>query len=71
MLTANFGFLLAFIAGHYLAYETVPFVWMGIPIIFLCIFQMFPETPFYLLKHNNAEVGINKLLMPEMESDVY
>lgn len=57
MLSANSGFLLAFIAGHYCSYQTIPITWVGIPIIFLCIFQMFPETPIYLLKHNKAEVS--------------
>lgn len=57
MLSANAGFLFAFVAGWYLDYYSIPYVGLMLSVLFLACFLYFPETPTYLLKHKKLEVG--------------
>lgn len=57
MLSANSGFLFAFLAGHYMTYHTIPFVGIAISILFLATFLRFPETPVFLLRQKNEQVN--------------
>lgn len=50
-LARNTGVLVAYIAGYYFTYETMPFIFMGFPILFLICFSVLPNTPqFYLIR---------------------
>lgn len=50
------GILLSFIAGSYLDYGTVPYVFIFLPLIFMIGFLFLPETPHNLLARNNFKV---------------
>lgn len=56
-LACNAGILIAFIIGHFFDYESVPQILLGIPILYVILIAMFPETPSYLLSINRAEVN--------------
>lgn len=56
-LACNAGILIAFIVGHFFAYELVPQILLAIPIIFVILIALFPETPSYLLSINRSEVN--------------
>lgn len=47
------GILLSFVAGSFLDYRTVPYLFMFLPVIFLLGFLFFPETPNHMLARNN------------------
>lgn len=57
MLSCNFGILLAFVAGHVCSYETVPLLLMGGCVVYLAGVFCLPETPQYLLRVGEQEVG--------------
>lgn len=48
--SCNIGFLFAFVLGNYFAYETVPFVLICVPVLFLTGFVFLPESPQYLVR---------------------
>lgn len=50
LLSLNFGTLLMFIVGAYLDYLLVAKIMIAFPLMFMMIFLLFPETPYYLLK---------------------
>lgn len=56
MLICGVGILLGYIAGAYLSYQTIPYVFAALPLIFLGTFIFFPETPQYLLIKNDKLV---------------
>lgn len=56
MLSANAGFLFAFLAGYYLTYHQIPYVGIVISGIFSASFIFFHETPIFLLRHKKEEV---------------
>lgn len=56
MLSANSGFLFAFLAGHCMTYHTVPYIGIAVSILYLATFLYFPETPTYLLRQKNESV---------------
>lgn len=60
MLAANAGFLIAFLAGYYLNYHTIPCIGIGISIVYMLGISFFPETPTYLLRHKKN--GVTKTL---------
>lgn len=60
MLAANAGFLIAFLAGYYLSYHTIPCIGIGISIVYMLGISFFPETPTYLLRHKKN--GVTKTL---------
>lgn len=57
MLSANSGFLFAFLAGHYMTYHTIPYIGIVISIVYLAVFLYFPETPTFLLRQKNEKVN--------------
>lgn len=61
VLSVNFGILLVFIAGGYLRYEIVPWVFLPLPFIFLALVSFFPETPVYLAKRKMEKVNVSFL----------
>lgn len=50
------GILASFIVGTYLPYTSVPFIFIGLPIVFLIGFVFFPDTAQQNLKRGNREV---------------
>lgn len=61
MMSANFGILLAFLAGDYLPFAWVPRLFICLPIIFLLSVLYFPETPFYFMRTNRELKAIASL----------
>lgn len=59
MLILVTGILAAYIAGTYLKYTTVPYVFICLPIVFLMGFSFFPDTMQQNLKKGNHKVGRN------------
>lgn len=55
--TRNVGVLLAYVGGAYLDYSVIPYVFISLPIIFLIIFGLLPNTPQYLLAAGRIEVS--------------
>lgn len=51
------GILLSYIAGTYISYQYVPYVFIVLPVIFLATFMFFPETPQFLLIKNDFSVS--------------
>lgn len=67
LVNCNIGVLVSFIAGSYLSYQTVPYIMIVLPIIFVCAFSFLPQTPQFLLKYDKLQVNyvvffIKKLL---------
>lgn len=56
VLGSSFGMLLGFAAGHYLDYNDTPRIALVIPILFLALFSLMPETPHFLARTNRLEV---------------
>lgn len=61
VLGCTVGTLIAFIAGNYLHYDTIPYVHMLLPIIFALGFIHFPESPGYLRKFGKIEASEKSL----------
>lgn len=57
--SCNLGIVLGFLAANYMGYMTIPYVMMGIPVIFLGIFVWFPESPNYLMLINEPKVCLH------------
>ncbi|XP_055295471.1 facilitated trehalose transporter Tret1-like isoform X2 [Sitodiplosis mosellana] len=49
-ITRNIGILVAYILGAFIDYETIPCIFLSIPIIFGVWFSLLPNTPQYLLQ---------------------
>lgn len=60
MLSANTGFLVAFLAGHFLNYHTIPYIGIVISVFYAMFIIYFPETPVYLLRKKNERVILIK-----------
>lgn len=58
MVVLMIGMLAAFVAGTYLPYKTVPFVFISMPVVFTIGFYFFPETMQQYLKQGKTEVTI-------------
>lgn len=56
-LALNVGILMAYIVAHFASYYDQIRILIFIPIIFLLIFNYFPETPEYLQKQNHILVN--------------
>lgn len=56
MLFMNFGFLIAYLAGAFMSYLDVPWLHIVFPILFLGGLWFFPETPRFLIMHNQPKV---------------
>lgn len=54
---ANFGVLVEFIAGAYVPYNLVPFIFVPLPIVAVIFSFYFPETPMYLARKNRYLVN--------------
>lgn len=52
MIILNAGILFGYILGNYLKFTVLPYVVIGIVILFFAVFLNFPETPQYLLLKN-------------------
>lgn len=55
ILSTNFGMLLIYIAGNIFDYFTAPKVMLLLPILFLALFSIFPDTPIYLLRNHKLK----------------
>lgn len=51
ILSINFGILVAFIAGSYLDYYIVARFMLMLPLIYIIVVLMLPETPYYLARN--------------------
>lgn len=60
LVNCNIGVLLAFIAGAYVDYRTIPYVMISLPIIFFIAFACMPDTPQHLLSVNKVEVTLKE-----------
>lgn len=56
-LSSNFGILIGFLTGNYFSYAIVPKVLLIFPIVFLALYQFFPESPYFLMQQNKVEVA--------------
>lgn len=56
LLIRSIGYLLAFIVGAYVEYSIVPFIYLGIPILFLAFLLYLPNTAPYLIRTGQYEV---------------
>lgn len=52
-----FGISLAFIAGAYVEFRIVPYLFVPFPIIFAVLFVLLPNTPQHLLRTNQLQVS--------------
>lgn len=56
-LARNLGVLVSYIAGAYFSYETIPYLFMGISVLFLASFSILPNTPQYFLSRKKFKVS--------------
>lgn len=56
ILTCNAGILFGFIIGNYFEYFAQVKILLTVPILFLLSFNLFPETPEYLLLCGDKKV---------------
>lgn len=64
VLARSIGYMIAFIVGAYVEYTVVPFIYIGLPIIFLALFLCLPNTAPYLIRNKKYEVNKNFSLTP-------
>lgn len=50
----NLGMLLIYISGEFLDYKNAQIMFFSIPIAFILLFSMFPETPIYLIRNGKS-----------------
>ena len=61
MLILNCGIVIGYILTSYINYTTVPFIVIGLPIIYIILMFYLPDTPKYLLhknQENEAEISL-------------
>ena len=61
-ISINFGSLTVTIAGAYLSYDTLNFVSLFIPILFIATFSFMPETPYFYLQQNKDDEATKSLM---------
>lgn len=66
MFGCNIGILIAYILGTYLSYSTVPIVLLIITVLFMCGAIVIPDSPLYLMKKSQFEVGFNLILISQI-----
>lgn len=59
LLIRSIGYMVAFIIGAYVDYSIVPFIYLGIPILFFTTLLYLPNTPSHLIKIKKYEVSFN------------
>lgn len=59
LLIRSNGYLVAFVVGAYVEYSIVPFIYLGIPILFFAILIYLPNTAPYLIRSGKHEVSFN------------
>lgn len=66
LLIRSIGYMVAFIVGAYVEYSVVPFVYLGIPLIFFAILLYLPNTAPYLISSGKYEVSVklNEVMQP-------
>lgn len=52
------GFLAAFIVGAFTEYSTIPYVFIGLPCLFIANFALLPNTPKYLVQNGKFAVSL-------------
>lgn len=70
-LARNLGVLASYIAGTYFSYETVPYLFMGISVLFLVSFSSLPNTPQYFLSRNKFKVSQCRTSPRRKKNDSY
>lgn len=55
--TRNFGALLAYGLGAYVPYEYSPYIYVSMPIVYLIVFGLLPNTPRYLVQKRKFSVS--------------
>lgn len=60
MLARNTGYMVAFAVGAYVEYVIVPYLYIGLPILFLILFLCLPNTAPFLVRHGKYEVSESK-----------
>lgn len=56
--SGNLGMFVAFVAGAYLRYETVPWVFIPISVFVFVGFLYLPDTPVHLMRNKQISVSI-------------
>ena len=54
-IAVSFGFLLSYIAGHFLHWRTASRALSFIPLLASLCMLMMPETPYWLIEHDKNE----------------
>ncbi|XP_058816625.1 uncharacterized protein LOC131679891 [Topomyia yanbarensis] len=62
ILHINFGLLASYIAGNYLSYYTIPKVMLCLPVAFLGLVCLLPETPYCLLRKGKTDEAEKSLM---------
>lgn len=57
LLIRSNGYMIAFIVGAYVDYAIVPFIYMGLPIIFFAFLMILPNTAPYLIRTGLHDVS--------------
>lgn len=65
LLIRSIGYMVAFIVGAYIEYSIVPFVYLGIPIVFFAFVLYLPNTAPYLMRTGKCEVSFH-LIWPNI-----
>lgn len=55
----NFGILIAYILGATIDYFQMPLVCISVPLVFMVLFFLLPNTPQYLLQKGNFKASIS------------
>lgn len=60
VLQANVGSLIGFVIAHFLSYEVGLWLCLLFPALFLVLYSIMPDTPYYLMQANRMEVCFPK-----------
>lgn len=56
--------------GYYFDLRTTAFIFIGLPVIFLIMFGLMPETPYFYLMKGKEEASLNSLIKLRQASNV-
>lgn len=57
-LIVTVGILISYICGAFIEYRSVPYCFIGFPVLFLIVMYFTPETPHKLLQRNDTQESV-------------
>ncbi|CAD7088651.1 unnamed protein product [Hermetia illucens] len=59
--SCNIGILTAYVLGNYMSYNTSPYIFIGVTVLYFVLLLFLPESPIYLMKRQKEQKAEHSL----------